>query len=57
VGFMVDKVAQGEGVLRVLRILLPILISPTANHHQPSSGAGTVGQIVTDVPSGLSLTP
>jgi hypothetical protein len=25
-------------------------------HHYPSSGAGTVSQIVADVPSGLSLT-
>jgi hypothetical protein len=26
------------------------------NHHM-SSGAGTIGQLVADVPSGLSLTP
>jgi hypothetical protein len=26
-------------------------------HHHLSSGAGTTGQIVDDVPSGLSLTP
>jgi hypothetical protein len=26
-------------------------------HHHPSSGAGAVGQLVADVPSGLSLTP
>jgi hypothetical protein len=26
-------------------------------HHHPSSGAGTIGQIVGDLPSGLSLTP
>jgi hypothetical protein len=25
--------------------------------HHLSSGAGTIGQLVTDVPSGLSLTP
>jgi hypothetical protein len=31
------------------------LITPTTAHHL-SSGAGTIGQIVTDVPSGLSLT-
>jgi hypothetical protein len=40
---------------RVLRFPLSILISPTAPHS--SSEAGTVGQIVADVPSGLSLTP
>jgi hypothetical protein len=42
------------GVLRVLRFPLPILIPLTAPH---SSGAGTIGQLVADVPSGLSLTP
>jgi hypothetical protein len=26
-------------------------------HHHLSSGAGTLGQLVADVPSGLSLTP
>jgi hypothetical protein len=26
-------------------------------HHQLSSGAGTIDQLVADVPSGLSLTP
>jgi hypothetical protein len=27
------------------------------HHHHPSSGTGTIGQIVTDIPTGLSLTP
>jgi hypothetical protein len=37
---------------------LPILIPPTAPHSSSvSSGAGTVGQIGAQVPSGLSLTP
>jgi hypothetical protein len=32
--------------------------SPLPNtHHHPSSGAGTVGEMVTEVPSGLTLTP
>jgi hypothetical protein len=44
----------GAGLLRVLRLPLPILIPPTAPH---SSGAGTIDQLVADVPSGLSLTP
>jgi hypothetical protein len=26
-------------------------------HYHPSSGTGTIGQLVADVPSGLSLTP
>jgi hypothetical protein len=34
---------------------VPILIPLTAPHS--SSGAGTIGQLVADVPSGLSLTP
>jgi hypothetical protein len=40
------------GFLRVLRFPLPILI-----HYHLSYGAGTIGQIVADVPSGLSITP
>jgi hypothetical protein len=42
----------GAGLLRVFRFPLPILIPGTA-----SSGAGTIGQLVVDVPSGLSLSP
>jgi hypothetical protein len=47
----------GAGFLRVLRFPLPVLIPPTAPHSSSSSGAGTIGQTVADVPSGLSLTP
>jgi hypothetical protein len=47
----------GAGFLRILRFPLPILIPPTAPHYHLSSGAGTIGQLVADVPSGLSLTP
>jgi hypothetical protein len=42
--------------LPVLRFLLPVLSPPTAPHSL-SSGAGTIGQLVADVPSGVSLTP
>jgi hypothetical protein len=45
----------GAGFPRVLRFPLPIRI-PTAPHSS-TSGAGTIGQLVTEVPSGLSLTP
>jgi hypothetical protein len=45
------------GFLRVLLFLLQILILSTANIHHLSSGAGTIGQLVADVPSALSLTP
>jgi hypothetical protein len=44
----------GAGFLRVLRFPLPILIPPVAHL---SSWAGTIGQTVAAVPSGLSLTP
>jgi hypothetical protein len=48
----------GAGFLRVLRFPLPILIPQLLHilHHLPP-GAGTIGHIVADVPSGLSLTP
>jgi hypothetical protein len=59
VGFVVDKVALEQlfseyfgfpcqfSFHRLLHI---------HNHHHLSSGAGTIGQLVADVPSGLSLT-
>jgi hypothetical protein len=45
----------GAGFLRVLRFPLPVLIPPSAPYS--SSDAGTIGHLVADVPSGLSLTP
>jgi hypothetical protein len=45
----------GAAFLRVLRFPLPIFIPPI--HHHLSSGAGTIGQLVTDVPNGLRHTP
>jgi hypothetical protein len=47
----------GADFLRVLRIPLPILIPPLFHIHHLSSGASKIGQLVADVPSGLSLTP
>jgi hypothetical protein len=48
----------GAGFLRVLRFPLPILIHRLLLiHRHLSSGASTIGPIVADVPSGLSLTP
>jgi hypothetical protein len=44
----------GAGFLRVLRFPLPILIPPIAHL---SSGAGAIGKLVADEPSGPSLTP
>jgi hypothetical protein len=44
------------GFLQVLRFPLSILIPPTAPHSlSSSSGASTIGQIVANVPSELSL--
>jgi alpha-glucuronidase len=42
----------GAGFLRLLLFFHRLL-----HTHHLSSGAGTIGQLVTDVPSGLSLTP
>jgi hypothetical protein len=48
----------GAGFLRVLQFPLPVLIPPTPPHSlSSSSGAGTRGQLVSEVPSRLSLTP
>jgi hypothetical protein len=43
----------GAGFLLLLRFPLPILIPPTAPQSPPSIGAGTIGQLVADVPSVL----
>jgi hypothetical protein len=43
----------GAGFPRVFRFSVPVLIPPTAS----KSSDATLGQIVADVPSGLSLTP
>jgi hypothetical protein len=54
-GICLGQSCTGAGFLRVLQFPLPILIPVTAYTHQ-SSGAGATGQIVADVPGGLSLT-
>jgi hypothetical protein len=54
VEFEVDKAELGQ-VLSILRFPVPII--PPNAPHSSSSGVGTVGQIVTDVPNGLILTP
>jgi hypothetical protein len=45
VEFVVDKVALGQ------------VFSEYTHHHHLSSGAGTIGPLMDDVPSGLSLIP
>jgi hypothetical protein len=54
-GICAGQSGTGAGFLWVLRFLLPILIAPTAPHS--SSGAGKIGQLVADVPSGFNLAP
>jgi hypothetical protein len=46
----------GAGFLQVFRFPLPILIPPNAPYSSLIR-TGTIGQLVTDVPSGFSLTP
>jgi hypothetical protein len=55
-GICGEQSVTGAGFLRILRFPLSIFITPTAPHSS-SSGAGTIGQLVAVVPSGLSLTP
>jgi hypothetical protein len=43
VGFVLDKMALGQGFPRELQFLLPILIPL---HIHASSGTGTVGQVM-----------
>jgi hypothetical protein len=45
----------GAGFLQVLQV--PLSIVPPTAEHSSSCGAGTVGQTVAGVPSGLSHTP
>jgi hypothetical protein len=45
------------GFLRVLRFPCQFSFHRLLHTHHLSSRAGTIGQLVTDVPSGLSLTP
>jgi hypothetical protein len=53
---MVDKAAQGKFFSEYLGLLCQLSFYRLLHTHHLSSGAGTVGQLVADVPSGLSLT-
>jgi hypothetical protein len=58
VGFVVDKVALGQVFSDYFGFLCQFSFHRLFHtHHHLSSGAGTIGQLVADVPSGLSLTP
>jgi hypothetical protein len=55
---MVDKVTLGQIFSEYFGFQCQFSFHRLFNihHHHLSSGAGTIGQLVTDVPSGLSLT-
>jgi hypothetical protein len=57
-GFVIDKVALGQFFSEYFGFPCQFSFHRLFyNHLRLSSGAGTAGQIVADVPSGLSLTP
>jgi hypothetical protein len=58
VGFVVDKVAVGQVSFEYFGFTCQSSFHRLLhNHPHLSSGAGTIGQLVADVTSGLSLTP
>jgi hypothetical protein len=57
VGFVVDKVALGQVFSEYFGFPCQFSFHRLLHTHHLSSGAGTIGQVVADVPSGLSLTP
>jgi hypothetical protein len=58
VGFLADKVALGQAFSDYFGFPCQFSFQRLIHlHHHLSSGAGTIGQTVADVPSGLSLTP
>jgi hypothetical protein len=58
VGFVVDEVALGQVFSEYFGFPCEFSFHRLLHtHHDLSSGAGTIGQLVADVPSGLSLTP
>jgi hypothetical protein len=58
VGFVVDKVGLGQVFSKQFSFPCQFTLHRLLhNHHHLSSGAGTIGQTVAAVPSGLSLTP
>jgi hypothetical protein len=58
VGFVVDKVALGQDLSKYFGFPCQFSFHRLLHtHHHLSSGAGTIGQLVADLPSGLSLTP
>jgi hypothetical protein len=58
VGFVVDNLALGQVSSGYFNFPCQFSFQRLLHlYHHPSTGAGTVGQLVADVPSELSLTP
>jgi hypothetical protein len=57
VGFVVDKVVLGQDFFDYFGFPCQFSFHQLLHIHHQSSGAGTIGQLVVGVPSGLSLTP
>jgi hypothetical protein len=58
VGFVVDEVALGQVLSEYFGFPCQFSFHRLFHiHHHLSAGAGTIGQLVAEVPSGLSLTP
>jgi hypothetical protein len=57
VGFVVDKVALGRVFREYFCFPCQYSFHRLLHIHHLSFGAGTIGQIVTEVPSGLGFTP
>jgi hypothetical protein len=57
VGCVVDEVALGQVFSEYFGFPCQSSFHRLLQNHHLPSGAGTIGQIVADVPSGLSLTP
>jgi hypothetical protein len=55
--FVVNKMALVQVVSEYFDFTCQLSFHRLLHIHHLSSGAGTIGQIVADVPSGLSLTP
>jgi hypothetical protein len=57
VGFVAEEVALGQVSSEYFGFPCQFSFHRLLHIHHLSSGAGTTGQLVADVPSGLSLTP
>jgi hypothetical protein len=56
VGFVADKVALGQGFFEYFGFPCQYSFHRLLHTHHLPFGAGKIGQLVADVPSGLSLT-